>query len=495
MSRGADSGAHNRQPRFGQFDCLELLATLQDREENMTILPTGKIEELKGGFKGEILLPSDGAYDSARQIWNAMIDKRPAVIARCATTSDVVRAVNFARDNRLLLAVRGGGHNIAGSAMCDDGLVIDLSQMKAAQVDPAARRVTIEGGATLGDLDAATQAHGLATPVGINSTTGIGGLTLGGGFGWLSRKYGLTVDNLESAEVVTAAGEVVRASATEYPNLFWALRGGGGNFGVVTRFEFRLHPVGPDVLSGLIVYPISEAKSVLQQYREFMARAPEELNVWTVLRQAPPLPFLPETFHGQEMIALALIYAGDPKQGEPLVAPLRKFGTPVGEHVGVQPYAAWQQTFDPLLTPGARNYWKSHNFTTLQDGLFDVVAEYVEKLPSPQCEIFFGAIDGATMRPAADSMAYAQRDAKFVMNFHGRWEDPADDERCIAWSRDFFKAAAPFASGGVYVNFMTADEVDRVRSAYGPNYDRLVQAKRLYDPNNLFRTNQNIAPA
>jgi FAD/FMN-containing dehydrogenase len=424
-----------------------------------------------------------------------MIDKRPAVIARCATTSDVVRGVNFARDNRLLLAVRGGGHNIAGNALCDDGLVIDLSQMKTAIVDPGARRVTIEGGATLADLDAATQAHGLATPVGINSTTGIAGLTLGGGFGWLSRKYGLTVDNLESAEVVTAAGEVVRASASEHPDLFWALRGGGGNFGVVTRFEFRLHPVGPDVLSGLIVYPISEAKSVLEQYREFIARAPEDLNVWTVLRKAPPLPFLPERVHGQEMIALALIYAGDPKQGEPLVEPLRKFGTPLGEHVGVQPYVAWQQAFDPLLTAGARNYWKSHNFTTLKDGLFDVVVEYVGKLPSPQCEIFFGAIGGATTLPAPDSAAYAQRDANFVMNFHGRWEDPVDDERCIAWARDFFNATAPFASGGVYVNFMTADETDRVRSAYGPNYDRLAQVKRKYDPDNLFRMNQNIAPA
>jgi len=304
----------------------------------------------------------------------------------------------------------------------------------------------------------------------------------------------LTVDNLESAEVVTATGEVVHSSATEHSDLFWALRGGGGNFGVVTRFEFRLHPVGPDVLSGLIVYPLSEAKSVLRHYREFMAAAPEELNVWTILRQAPPLPFLPERFHGPEMIALALIYAGDPKQGEPLVAPLRKFGTPVGEHVGVQPYIAWQQAFDPLLTAGARNYWKSHNFTTLQDGLFDAVVEYVGKLPSPQCEIFFGAIGGATTRLAVDSAAYAQRDAEFVMNFHGRWEDPVDDERCIRWARDFFNATAPFASGGVYVNFMTADETDRVRLAYGPNYDRLAKVKRTYDPDNLFHLNQNIQP-
>lgn len=461
----------------------------------MSNLHTGKIEELKSGFKGEILLPNDGAYENARKIWNAMIDKRPAIIARCTTTSDVVRGVNFARDNGLLLAVRGGGHNIAGNAMCDDGIVIDLSQMKAARVDSDLRRVTIEGGATLADLDAATQAHGLATPVGINSTTGIAGLTLGGGFGWLSRKYGMTVDNLESAEVVTAAGEVVRTSATEHPDLFWALRGGGGNFGVVTRFEFRLHPVGPDLLSGLIVYPISEAKSVLQQYREFIAKAPEELSVWTVLRQAPPLPFLPESVHGKEIIALALIYAGDPKQGEPLIKPLRKFGTPLGEHVGVQPYVAWQQTFDPLLTFGARNYWKSHNFSTLNDGLFDVVIEYIGKLPSPQTEIFFGAIGCATTRPAPDSAAYAHRDALFVMNVHCRWEDSADDKRCIAWARDYFNASAPFASGGVYVNFLTADESDRVRFAYGLNYDRLARVKRKYDPNNLFRMNQNIAPA
>ncbi len=461
----------------------------------MTQLQSMRVEELKRDFTGEMLLPGDGAYDDARKIWNAMVDKHPAVIARCATTSDVIRAVNFARDNGLVLAIRGGGHNIAGNATCDDGVVIDLGQMRAIRVDPDARRVTVEGGATLADLDAATQAHGLATPVGINSTTGVAGLTLGGGFGWLSRRHGMTVDNLESAEVVTAAGEVVHASATEHPDLFWALRGGGGNFGVVTRFEFRLHPVGPDVLSGLIVYPIAQAKSVLQQYRDFLAQAPDALSVWAVLRQAPPLPFLPESVHGQGMIALALIYAGDPKQGEALIEPLRKFGTPVGEHVGVQPYVAWQQAFDPLLTPGARNYWKSHNFSTLDDGLFDTVVEYAGELPSPQCEIFIAAIGGATTRPAPESAAYFHRDTMFVINVHGRWEHPADDMRSIGWARDFFKATAPFATGGVYVNFLTADEGDRVRSAYGPNYDRLAQVKRKYDPNNLFRVNQNIEPA
>jgi len=461
----------------------------------MTPIKPTTIAALRGQLKGEVILPGDATYDEARAIWNAMIDKRPGVIVRCLTTADVVTTVNFARDSGMLLAVRGGGHNIAGSALCDGGIVIDLSKMKAAKVDAAARRVTVEGGATLGDLDAATQVHGLATPVGINSTTGIAGLTLGGGFGWLSRKHGMTVDNLESAEVVTAKGEVVRASATENPDLFWALRGGGGNVGVVTRFEFRLHPVGPDLLSGLVVYPLAQAKSILQQYREFMAKAPDELSVWTVLRQAPPLPFLPPEVHGKEVVVLALLYAGDPKKGEPLVEPLRKFGTPVGEHVGVMPYTAWQQAFDPLLTPGARNYWKSHNFTKLDDRLFDTVIDFIGRLPSSQCEIFFGAIGGATTRPSPDSAAYPHRDALYVMNVHGRWDSPAEDAAGIRWSRDYFNASAPFASGGAYVNFLTAEETDRVRAAYGPNYDRLAKVKRQYDPGNLFRTNWNVVPA
>jgi FAD/FMN-containing dehydrogenase len=461
----------------------------------MTTMGAEKVSQLKNGFKGEILVAGDAEYDGARRIWNGMIDKRPAVIARCAGTPDIVRAVSFARDAGLPLSVRGGGHNIAGSAICDDGVVVDLSRMKAVRVDAAARRATVEGGATLADFDAATQAHGLATPMGINSTTGVAGLTLGAGFGWLSRKLGMTVDNLESAEVVTAAGEVVRASARENPDLFWALRGGSGNFGVVSRFEFRLHPIGPNVLTGLIVYPLAGAKKLLRQYDEFMAKAPDELNVWTVLRLAPPLPFLPESAHGTPIVVLAFCHAGDPQEGEALIAPLRKLGTPVGEHLGVQPYTAWQQTFDPLLAPGARNYWKSHNFTSIADGLLDAVLDAIGRLPGPECEIFFGAIGGATTRPAPDATAYAHRATRYVMNVHGRWQDPADDARCIAWARDFFKASAPFASGGVYVNFLTADEGDRVRAAYGSNYDRLAKVKRQLDPNNLFRVNQNIAPA
>ena len=461
----------------------------------MHILQDAQAQALRQGLQGNVILPADDDYDSARQVWNAMVDKYPAAIVRCAGTPDVVQAVNFARQQGIRLAVRGGGHNIAGSAVCDDALVIDLSRMKAVQVDAGARRARVEGGATLADFDASAQAHGLATPLGINSTTGVAGLTLGGGFGWLSRQYGMTVDNLDAAEVVTADGQVLQASASQNPELFWALRGGGGNFGVVTHFDFRLHPVGPEVLAGLIVYPFDQAKAVLQQYRDFMDRAPDALSVWTVLRQAPPLPFLPPEVHGREVVVLALLYTGEPEQGRALVEPLHGFGTPAGTHVGAMPYVAWQKAFDPLLTPGARNYWKSHNFSRLDDGLFDAVIAYVGKLPSPQCEIFFGAIGGATLRPAPGATAYAHRDARFVMNVHGRWDDPADDARGIGWARDYFKASAPFASGGVYVNFLTADEGERVQAAYGPNYARLAQAKRQYDPDNLFSSNQNIAPA
>jgi FAD/FMN-containing dehydrogenase len=460
-----------------------------------TAIMSESIDRLRGRLSGELLRSGEPGYDEARLVWNAMVDRRPAIIIRAAATADVVQAVRFAREHRLLLAVRGGGHHIAGHAVCDGGMMIDLSPMRSAGVDPWTRRVLIEGGATLADLDAATQVHGLATPVGINSTTGIAGLTLGGGFGWLSRKHGMTVDNLEAAVVVTASGEVVRASAREHPDLFWAVRGGGGNFGVVTRFEFLLHPVGPEVLAGLIVFPIAAAKSVLQQYRAFAANAPEELAVWALLRKAPPLPFLPASVHGQGIVALAICHAGDPKHGERHAALLRGFAEVVGEHVGVQPYAAWQRAFDPLLARGARNYWKSHNLTSLDDGLLDVVIDRIGRPPSPQSEIIIAALGGATMTPAPDATAYAHRDARFVMNVHGRWADAADDAGGIAWARDVFDAAAPFASGGVYVNFMTADEGARVHAAYGSNYGRLAQVKRRYDPDNLFRTNQNINPA
>jgi len=461
----------------------------------MSTAQANHVNALKSRFQGTIFLPGDAGYDSARAIWNAMIDKRPAIIARCANSDDIVQAIRFATDNQLVVAVRGGGHNIAGSALCDDGIVIDLSGMRAVVVDRAARRATVEGGATLADMDAATQAHGLATPLGINSTTGVAGLTLGGGFGWLSRKLGMTVDNLLSADIVTAGGETLHVDDNSHPDLFWAIRGGGGNFGVVHRFEFQLHPVGPDLVSGVIVFPFDDAKALLRSYRDYNATAPDEMVVWTVLRKAPPLPFLPESVHGTEVVILALIYVGKPEDGIAMVDPLRKLGTPLGEHIGVQPYTAWQKAFDPLLTPGARNYWKSHNFTDLPDALLDEAIAAIRTLPTPQCEIFFGAIGGATTRPTSDATAYPHRDARYVMNVHGRWDNPGDDEEVVTWARDYFKASAPFASGGVYVNFLTAEESGRINAAYGANYPRLASIKQRYDPGNLFRTNQNIQPA
>ncbi len=453
-----------------------------------------KIEQFKGKIKGRTVLPEDSDYNDIRKIWNAMIDRRPAVIVRCGGAEDVQQAIAFAKENRLDLTVRGAGHNIAGNAVSDNGLMIDLSTLKNVRVDSTKRRAYVDPGATLRDFDEAVQAHGLATPVGINSTTGIAGLTLGGGFGWLTRKHGFTIDNLISAEVITADGQKRQASETENADLFWALRGGGGNFGVVTQFELGLHPVGPEILAGLLVFPFDQAKQVLSNYREFMKSAPEDLNVWVVMRQAPPLPFLPENVHGKEVVVLAVFYRGDSAAGQKLIDGIRAFGTLHGEHVGTQPYAQWQQAFDPLLTPGARNYWKSHNFTDLSDGAFDTMIDYAGKLPSPQCEIFVACVSGAANRVSPDAMAYRYRDAKFILNVHGRWETAADDQKIIGWAREFFKASAPFASAGAYVNFMTEDEGERVSAVYGPNYKRLAEIKQKYDPDNLFHFNQNIRP-
>lgn len=454
-----------------------------------------KIANFKSRIKGQIILPTDSTYGEVRKIWNAMIDRQPALIVRCGEADDVPHVIAFARENGLEISVRGAGHNIAGNALCDDGITIDFSTMRDIRVDPERLRAYVEPGATLADLDEATQSHGLATPVGINSTTGIAGLTLGGGFGWLTRKYGMTIDNLVSVEAVTANGKRIRASEDENADLFWALRGGGGNFAVVTQFEFKLHRIGPEILAGLAVFPFDQAKQVLTQYREFVQLAPEELNVWAVLRKAPPLPFLPEQVHGKEVVVLVAFYTGEPAQGRKLIEPLLRFGDAYGEHIVSQPYIQWQKAFDPLLTPGARNYWKSHNFIELSDGALDSMIEFAGKLPSPQCEIFIGLIAGAANRIPPNAMAYGHRDTKFVLNVHGRWDENTEDQRCIAWARAFFQATAPYASAGAYVNFMTGDETDRVATAYGTNYDRLAQIKKQYDPDNVFHLNQNIKPA
>jgi len=374
--------------------------------------------------------------------------------------------------------------------------MLDLSLMKSVRVDAAARTARAEPGALLADFDKETQAFGLATPLGINSTTGIAGLTLGGGFGWLSRRFGLTTDNLISADVVTADGRLLVASERENPDLFWAIRGGGGNFGVVTSFEYRLHPVGPFVYAGLIVHPFADAKTLIEGYRKFVATAPEELTVWFVMRKAPPLPFLPADVHGKEVFVFAFCWTGDPAQGEKAIAGLRALGKPLGEHVGQMPLAGWQTAFDPLLAPGARNYWKSHDFLKLDDGLITVLLAAIQTLPSPECEVFIAHLGGAINRVPVNATAYPHRDVLFVLNVHTRWQTPEEDKACIAWARGLFDAAARFATGGVYVNFMPEDETQRVAAgAYGPNHERLTKIKAKYDPDNLFRMNQNIPPA
>jgi FAD/FMN-containing dehydrogenase len=458
-------------------------------------LGSDTVADFRQTLRGNVCLPQEAGYDEARTIWNAMIDRHPGAVVRCTGAADIVAAVRFAREHGLLLAVRGGGHNIAGNAVCEGGLLIDLSLMRSVRVDPASRTARVEPGATLGDFDKEAQAFGLATPLGINSTTGVAGLTLGGGFGWLSRKFGLAADNLISADVVTAEGKLVRASETENSDLFWALRGGGGNFGVVSSFEFRLHPVGPMVLSGLIVHPFARAKELLARYRHVASKAPDELTVWVVLRQAPPLPFLPAEVHGKEVLVFAVCYMGDEASGQRALEPLRALGQPIADVIGMQPYAAWQTAFDPLLTPGAYNYWKSHNFVELSDGLLDALTSHATRLPTPECEIFIGQLGGATSRVALDATAYPHRNANFVMNVHTRWREQADERRSIDWARQLFAETAPHATGGVYVNFMPEDEIDRVSSAYGANYARLTALKAKYDPGNLFRLNQNVRPS
>jgi FAD/FMN-containing dehydrogenase len=458
-------------------------------------VPASAIEAFAAQLRGRAFDENDPDYDDARTIWNAMIDRRPGLIVRCADPADVVAAVGFARDNGLLVAVRGGGHGIAGSAVCDGGLMIDLSQMKAVRVEAATQRAWVEPGATLADVDRETQALGLALPTGINSTTGIAGLTLGGGFGWLTRKFGLTLDNLLSADVVTADGELRRASQRENPDLFWALRGGGGNFGVVTAFEFQLHKLGPEVLSGLVVHPFADAEMVLTEYQKALEEAPDELTCWVVMRQAPPLPFLPEEWHGKEVLVLAMCYCGDIAEGEKATARLRSIGTPIVDVVGPNPFTGWQQAFDPLLAPGARNYWKSHDFVEISDATAAILLGAVRTLPGPECEIFIGHVGGAAGRVAVDATAFPQRSSHFVMNVHARWRDPEMDQACIGWARALFEATRPHAVGTAYINFMPEDETDRVQTAYGGSYRRLAELKRRYDPQNLFRMNQNVAPS
>ncbi|SDE07896.1 FAD/FMN-containing dehydrogenase [Variovorax sp. CF079] len=469
--------------------------TYQTLDKDVRQLQQSDVAAFATQISGGVFGAADAAYDEARKVWNGTVDRRPALIARCMKDSDVQAAVRFAAAHKMLLSVRGGGHHIAGNAVAEGGLMIDLSGMRTVVVDAAKRTARVAAGALLGDFDREAQAHGLATPLGINSTTGVAGLTLGGGFGWLTRRHGLTIDNLLRATVVIADGTERVASPTSEPELFWALRGGGGNFGVATSFEFQLHEVGPEVYSGLVVYPFAQAQQVLRAWRDFTAGAPDELSVWTVMRKAPPLPFLPESVHGTEVVILPLVYSGDVEAGERAAAPVLQFGDPLATALGPTPYVGFQSAFDPLLTPGSRNYWKSNNFSTLSDAALDLVIDSVGRLPGPACEIFIAQLGGAMARVKPDDTAFVGRDARYIMNVHGRWSDAADDERVRAWARQVFQDAVPHATGGGYVNFLTEDEAERVAGSYGANYPRLQAVKRQFDPGNLFRMNLNIEPA
>lgn len=453
------------------------------------------IENLKSSLRGELCLPGDGGYEKARSIWNGMIERRPRWVARCAGAADVIAAVNFARDNDLLLSVRGGGHNVAGSAVTDGGLMIDLSLMRGIDVDPDRRIARVQPGLNWGDLDRETQRYGLAVPGGIVSATGIAGLTLGGGFGWLSRKYGFTSDNLLSVDVVLADGRFVKANSKENPDLFWGIRGGGGNFGIVTLFEFQLQPVGPEVMAGLILYPFEDAREVLEFYREFTANAPDELGTLAVLRIAPPAPFLPEQVHGQPVVGIGVCYAGSVEDGKEVVRPLKEFGSPLVDLIGPKPFAAHQTMLDAASPSGRRYYWKSEYLSELNDGACETLVNYAANLSSPMTAVLIFQLGGAISQVGEQETAAGNRDAAYVLNIQSAWEDADQTDRHIEWTRTFWRDMQPFASGGVYVNFLSEGEGDgRVRAAYPGIYERLVELKNKYDPTNLFRMNQNIRP-
>ena len=461
----------------------------------MTTLSSDQIAQLKSVFRGYLITPDDSHYDYARKIWNGMFDKHPALIAQCICTADVIQAVNFARDHNLLVAVKGGGHNSAGNATCDDGIVIDLSHMRRVYVDPKKKTARVDGGALLGDVDSETQLHGLAVSAGIVSHTGVGGLALGGGFGWISRKHGLSVDNLLSADVVTAHGDLIQVSQNENEDLFWGIRGGGGNFGIVTSFEFNCAEIGTEVFSGVITKKFENAQDYISFHQEYVQTLPDEMTVWMVVRKAPPLPFLPEDVHGQLMVLVPFVYLGDQAEGKKLIEPLRSHGESHGEHIGFSPWVGWQSMFDGLVAHGARNYWKSHHLKELSTDCIEQILTFAQTLPSEECDVFIPHMAGAPSRVAPDATAFSHRSTPFVLNIHTRWRNQSDDESCIAWARDFHQATEPF-SQGVYVNFLSDEGEDRVKDAYTDSvWKRLVQLKDKYDPTNMFCLNQNIKPS
>jgi len=469
---------------------------LSGRSGGPVAVPGEALEDLAGKVEGRLLGPDDPGWDDAVRIWNGLAATAPALVLQPASAADVAAAVGFARAHGLLLGVKGGGHNIAGTAIAEGGLTLDLSGLCQLTVDPEARLAHVGPGCRLADVDRATQAHGLATPLGFISKVGVAGLTLGGGLGYLTRRFGWTADNLVEAEVVGADGQVRTASRERHPDLFWALRGGGGNLGVVTRFTFQLHPVGPQVVGGLIAWPFERAEEVMAAYRTLTAAAPRELATWLILLNAPPAPFVPAAWHGRRLCTFAVCHSGDPGDAERDLAPVRALGDPVFDLLGPQPYTEVQSYLDDTEPDGHHYYWRTEFLAGLEDGLLAGMRELFADCPIPEAELGVLHLSGALNERPADDGAVGNRDARYVLGVNGMWApDEPEAGRFRQWVRDAGARLRPWSTGATYINFQTADEGDdRVRATYGANYDRLVEVKRRYDPDNLFRANRNIRP-
>ena len=466
--------------------------TMEGREID---LQQAAIDSLKMRLKGPVLVPGDTEYDESRTVWNAMIDRTPALVVRCLGTADVITCVQFASEHRLLLCIKGGGHNIAGLASADGALMLDLSLMRGVWVDTQRKIARAQAGCLLGDLDRETQVHGLATVLGFVSMTGIAGLTLGGGFGYLTRRWGWTADNVIGMDVVTADAHMVRASNDENPDLFWALQGGGGNFGVVTGIDYTLHPVGPEVVGGIVAWAASEAPDVLELYRTLAEKAPPELTLVTFMRPAPPAPWLPKDMHGKPIVAILACYSGKPEEGEKAVAPIKSFGAPIGDMLVRRPYAQVQALLDGTQPKGRRYYWKSEYLACIEPGLCEKFIAHSAKIRSPHSAMILFQIDGALDRLEDERSPVGNRDARYVFNIAGAWDQAADDTANVAWAREAWNDLKAFSTGGTYINFLTQDEgPERIKAALGRNLSRLAEVKSRWDPENMFRTNRNIKP-
>ena len=454
------------------------------------------VDSFKKRLRGPVIAPGEAGYAESRAVWNSMIDKKPALVVRCLGTADVIACVQFAREHRLLLCIKGGGHNIAGLATADDALMLDMSLMRGVWVDPQRKVARAQAGCLLGDVDRETQVHGLAAVLGFVSLTGITGLTLGGGFGYLTRRWGWTSDTVVGVELVTADARLVRASSDENADLFWGLRGGGGNFGVVTGIDYEVHPVGPEVVGGVVAWPAAAAPAVLELYRTLAAKAPPELTLVALMRPAPPAPWLPKDMHGKPIVALLACYSGNPAEGEKLVAPIKSFGTPIGDVLVRRPYEQMQSLLDATQPKGRRYYWKSEYLSSIEPALCEKVIAHAARIPSPHSAVVLFQIEGALNRLEQEHSPVGNRDARYVLNVAGSWEQAAEDRANIDWARGAWNDMKSFSTGGTYVNFLTEDEgPERIAAALGKGRRRLAEVKAKWDPQNVFRTNRNIEPA